>query len=90
MIGTDKNNFQHLLLVNTQVASVHKTSLNSSSRDIRDISNTQPSKTIQLIGFLGRLLGPLMKVALPLLKNAPTLVGQDFGIIRINTSSLSS
>ena len=89
MIGTGKNNFQHLLLVNTQVASVHKTSLNSSSRDIRDISNTQPSKIIQLIGFLGRLLGPLMK-ALPLLKNAPTLVGQDFGIIRINTSSLSS
>ena len=34
------------------------------------LSKTQLYKTIQLGGFLGRLLGPLLKTGLPLMKNA--------------------
>ena len=33
------------------------------------MSKTQLSKMIQLGGFLGRLLGPLLKTGLPLIKN---------------------
>ena len=33
------------------------------------LSNTQLSKMMQLGGFLGRLLGPLIKTGLPLIKN---------------------
>ena len=33
------------------------------------LSKTQLSKMIQLGGFLGRLLGPLLKTGLPLIKN---------------------
>ena len=33
------------------------------------LSKTQSSKMIQLAGFLGRLLGPLLRTGLPLMKN---------------------
>ena len=39
-----------------------------SSTDIK-LSKTQLSKMIQSGGFLGRLLGPLLKTGLPLIKN---------------------
>ena len=38
------------------------------STDIK-LSKTQLSKMIQSGGFLGRLLGPLLKTGLPLIKN---------------------
>ena len=41
---------------------------NHSSTDIV-LSKTQLSKMIQSGGFLGRLLGPLLKTGLPLIKN---------------------
>ena len=41
---------------------------NHLSADIK-LSNTQLSKMIQSGGFLGRLLGPLLKTGLPLIKN---------------------
>ena len=41
---------------------------NHSSTDIM-LSKTQLSKMIQPGGFLGRLLGPLLKTGLPLIKN---------------------
>ena len=41
---------------------------NHLSTDIK-LSNTQLSKMIQSGGFLGRLLGPLLKTGLPLIKN---------------------
>ena len=69
MIDTIKNNFSHnLLLTNRQVASLHKAFVNNSSKDVK-LTNIQISKIIQLDWFLGRLLGPLMKVTLPLMKN---------------------
>ena len=71
MIGNsnDKNNFPHeLLLTKRQVANLRKIFPNYLSTDI-NLSRTQLSKMIQSGGFLGRLLGPLLKTRLPLIKN---------------------
>ena len=74
MMGTDKNNFLHdLFLTNRQAMGLPKAFVNGSSKGIK-LSKTQISKIIQLGSFLGRLLGPLMKVRLPLMKNALTLL----------------
>ena len=68
MFGDDEINFPHrLLLTNRQVENLCKAFDNKSSTDIK-LSKTQLSKT-QLGGFLGRLLGPLLKTGLPLIKN---------------------
>ena len=70
MIGNseDETNFPHkLLLINRQVANLHKAFTNYLSTDIK-LSKTQLSKTIQSGGFLGGLLGPLLKTGLPLMK----------------------
>ena len=70
MIGNfdDKINFLHeLSLTNRQVANLRKAFTNNSSTDIK-LSKTQLSKMIQSGGFLGRLLGPLLKTGLPLMK----------------------
>ena len=69
IIGNNETNFpHHLLLTNRQVANIRKTFTNNSSIDIK-LSKTQLSKRIQSGGFLGRLLGPLLKTELPLIKN---------------------
>ena len=71
MIGdsNDKTNFPHeLLLTNRQVPNLRKAFANHLSTDIR-LSKTQLSKMIKSGGFLGRLLGPLLKTGLPLMKN---------------------
>ena len=61
MIGDNETNFPHqLLLTNRQVANIRKAFANNSSIDIK-LSKTQLSKMIQSGGFLGRLLGPLLK-----------------------------
>ena len=69
MIDDNETDFRHqLLLINRQVANIRKAFENNSSIDIK-LSKTQLSKMIQQGGFLGRLLGPLLKTALPLIKN---------------------
>ena len=69
MIGDNETNFPHqLLLTNKQVANIHKAFANNSSIYIKS-SKTQLSKMIQSWGFLGRLLGPLLKTGLPSIKN---------------------
>ena len=69
MIGNDETNFPpKLLLTNRQVADLCKAFANNLSTDIK-LSKTQISKMIQSGGFLGRLLGPLLKTGLPLIKN---------------------
>ena len=71
MVGNsnDNTNFPHeLLLTNRQVANIRKAFANHSSTDIK-LSKTQLSKMIQSGGFLGRLLGPLLKTGLPLMKS---------------------
>ena len=69
MIGDDETNFPHkLLLTNRQVANLCKVFANYLSTGIK-LSKAQLSKMIQSGGFLGWLLGPLLKAGLPLIKN---------------------
>ena len=69
MIGDNETNFSHkLLLTNRQVSNLCKAFANHLSADIK-LSKTQLSKMIQSGGCLGRLLGPLLKNELPLIKN---------------------
>ena len=71
MVGNsnDNTNFPHeLLLTNRQVANIRKAFAKHSSTDIK-LSKTQLSKMIESVGFLGRLLGPLLKTGLPLMKS---------------------
>ena len=69
MIGNNETNFPHkLLLTDRQVSSLRKSFASHSSADIK-LSKTQLSKMIKSGGFLGRLLGPLLKTGLPLIKN---------------------
>ena len=71
MVGNsnDNTNFPHeLLLTNRQVENIRKAFANHSSTDIK-LSKTQLSKMIQSGGFLGKLLGPLLKTGLPLMKS---------------------
>ena len=66
----DETNFPHkLLLTNKQVANLRKAFANDTSTDIK-LSKTQLSEVIQLGGFLGRLLDPLLRTGLPLMKSA--------------------
>ena len=68
MIGDNETNFPHeLLLTNRQVLNLRKAFANHSSADIK-LLKTQLSKMIKSGGFLGRLLGPLLKTELPLIK----------------------
>ena len=92
MIGNsdDKTNFLHkLLLTNKQVANIRKAFANHSSTDIK-LSKTQLSKMIQSGGFLGNLLGklagPLMKVAMPLAKNVLAPLGLSAAMSAIDGS----
>ena len=56
------------MLTNRQVANIRKAFANHSSTDIK-LSKTQLSKMMQSGGFLGKLLGPLLKTGLPLMKS---------------------
>ena len=88
--SNDNTNFPHeLLLTNRQVANIRKAFANYSSIDIK-LSKTQLSKMIQTGGFLGNLLGklagPLMKVAMPLAKNALAPLGLSAAMSAIDGS----
>ena len=70
MVGNsgDNTNFPHeLLLTNRQVANIRKAYAKNLSTDIK-FSKARLSKMIQSGGFLGKLLGPLLKTGLPLMK----------------------
>ena len=71
MIGdsNDETNFPHeLLLTDRQVSTIRKVFSNNWSANIK-FSKTQLSKIIQSGGFLDRLVCPLLKTGLPLIKS---------------------
>ena len=71
MVGNsnDNTNFPHeLLLTNRQVVNIRKAFANHLSTDIK-LLKTQLSKMIQSGRFLGKLLGPLLKTGLRLMKS---------------------
>ena len=80
MIGRNETNFLHkLLLNNRQVANLRKDFANYLSTDIK-LLKTQLSKMIQSLGFLGRLLGLILKTGLLLIKNVikPFIVKRSY------------
>ena len=69
IVGDEETNFPHkLLLTNRQVENLGKAFASKSSTDI-NLWKTQLSKMVQSGGFIGRLLGLLLKTGLPLIKN---------------------
>ena len=69
--SNDKNNFPHKLLsTNTQASSykLRKAFANNFSANTK-LSKTQLHKVVQSGGFLGRPLGPLLKIGLLLIGN---------------------
>ena len=92
MIGdsNDQTNFPHeLLLTDRQVSSIRKAFANNSSVDIK-FSKAQLSKMIQSGGFLGKLLGPLLKTGLPpLIKNVLTPLAKSV-LIRLGLTATAS
>ena len=63
------NNLPYELLLTTrQTTKLRDAIENNMSTDIK-LSKDQISKIIQSGGFLGKLLGPLLKTGLPLIKN---------------------
>ena len=78
MIGDNESSFPYkLLLTNRQVANLRTAFANYLSADMK-LSKTQLSKMIQSEGFLGRLLGPLLKTGLPLIKNVIKTLAKAF------------
>ena len=82
MVGNsnDNTNFPHELLLTNRAFANHL------STDIK-LSKTQLSKMIQSGEFLCKLLGPLLKAGLPLIKSVIKPLGITF---RINGTSISS
>ena len=63
------NNLPHELLLTTrQTTKLRNAIENNLETDIK-LSKAQISKIIQFGGFLGKILGPLLKTGLPLLKS---------------------
>ena len=82
----NKNEHPHELLLTTrQNTKLRNAISNNSTTDIK-LSKAQIKKIIQSGGFLGKLVGPLMKVALPLAKNVLAPLGLTAAISAIDGS----
>ena len=87
MIGDNETYFPHKLsLTNRQVSNLRKAFANQLSADIK-LPKTQLSKMIQSGGFLGRLLGPLLKTGFPLIKNAIKPLAKSVLILLVLTAA---
>ena len=73
----DAPNFpDKLLLTNRQVENLRRAFAKHTSTGIK-LSKTQLSKMIQSAGFLGRLLGPLLRTGLQLMKSVIKLLAKS-------------
>ena len=91
MVGNSNDNthFPHeLLLTNRQVANIRNAFANHLSADIK-LSKTQLSRMIQSGGFLGRLLVPLLKTGLPLMKSVIKPLAKSI-LIPLGTTAAAS
>ena len=86
----DDTNFpSELLLTNRQVSNLRKASTKNTSTDIM-LSKTQLSKLIQSGRFLGRLLGPLLRTGLSLMKSVIKLLAKSILVPLGLTAAASS
>ena len=77
------NNLPHELLLTTrQITKLRNNIENNLQSDIK-LSKAQISKVIQSGGFLGKLLGPLLKTGLPLLKS----IIKSLGLLGLTVAS---
>ena len=72
----DSNNENRVLLIDTQVSMLLKVLANGSSANMK-LSKTQLQKIGKSGGFLSRLLEPLLKTCLPLIKNVLKLLARS-------------
>ena len=63
------NNLPHELLLRTRQKTKIRNAFNNNTSTDTKLSKAQINKIIQSGGFLGRILGPLIKTGLPLIKN---------------------
>ena len=70
-------NLPHELLLTTIQKTKIRNSFNNHTSTNRKLSKAQINKIIQSGGFLGKLLGPLLKTGLPLIKNAIKLLAKS-------------
>ena len=63
------NNLPHELLLTTRQKTKIRNAFNNNTSTNIKLSKAQINKIIQSGGFLGKLLGPLLKTGLPLIKN---------------------
>ena len=71
------NNLPHELLLTTRQKTKARNAFNDNASTDLKLSKAQISKIIQPGGFLGRLLGPLLKTGLPLIKNVIKLLAKS-------------
>ena len=72
--NNETNSLHKLLLTDRQDSSLHKTFGNNFSTSIK-LSQTQLLKLVQSGRLLDKLIGPFLKVGLPLMKNILMLLG---------------
>ena len=63
------NDIPHELLLTTRKKTKQRNSFNNNMSTDLKLCEAQISRIIQFGGFLGRILGPLLKTGLPLIKN---------------------
>ena len=77
------------MITNRQVTKLRKAFANYLSTDIK-LSKTELFKMMQLGGFLGRLLGPLLKTGLPLMKSVIQPLAKSVLILLGLTAAVSA
>ena len=84
------NNLPHELLLTTrQKTKVRNAFNNNMSTDLK-LSKAQINKIIQSRGFLNKLLGPLLKTGLPLIKNVIKPLAKSVLIPLVSTAAASA
>ena len=79
--------FCNLLLTNTQVSKLRKALTNNSSANTK-LPKTQLHKLVQAGGFLGRILGSLLKTGLPVIGNILKRLAESVSIpLRLTTAT---
>ena len=88
MLSAD-NLLHEVLLATRQTTKLRNAIENNMSIDTK-LSKAHISKIIQSGGFLGKLLGPLLKTGLPLIKNVIKLLGKSVLILLGLTAAASA
>ena len=84
------NNLPHELLLTTRQKTKLRNAFNNNTSTDLKLSKVQISKIFQYGGFLGRLLDPLLKTGLPLIKNVIKPLAKSVLITLVLTAAASA